>query len=336
MRYHNIVGQLAKENAASCLLAFCFIFFLLSGLYFLCYAEGVEDDPFKSKNLQKFNFVTAGDFGCGDEANRTIDGMIKKNPELFIALGDLSYDKSSLCWINTIIPLGNDTMVKLVFGDHDLTKKMVKYSDYMNYFNMIKPFYSFNYQNVHFLAMATAKNSIIPYQIGSEQYNYVQEDLMKAHNNKSIDWIIVYSFRPFYSSVTSHSGQRELPDTYHRLFDKYGVDMVLQAHSHNYQRTFPLRYNESSYLPLLHPEIVNKEHTLYKNPNGTIFLTVGTGGAELQNFTGIAPHIVEQLESHGFLNVDISSSSKELKLVGTFYENTDMNKKDHFSISKEK
>jgi hypothetical protein len=336
MRYHNIVGELAKENAASCLLAFCIIFFLLSCLYFLCYAEGVEDDPFKPNDFQKFNFVTAGDFGCGDEPNRTIVGMIKKNPELFIALGDLSYDKSSLCWINTIIPLGNDTMVKLVFGDHDLTKKMVKYSDYMNYFNMIKPFYSFNYQNVHFLAMATAKNSIIPYQNGSEQYNYVQDDLMNAHNNKSIDWIIVYSFRPFYSSVTSHSGQRELPDTYHRLFDKYGVDMVLQAHSHNYQRTFPLRYNETSYLPLFHPEIVNKEHILYIKPNGTIFLTVGTGGAELHNFTGKAPYIAEQFESHGFLNVDIASSKNEMSLLGTFYENMDMIEKDQFIITKQK
>jgi Calcineurin-like phosphoesterase len=148
--------------------------------------------------------------------------------------------------------------------------------------NMIKPFYSFNYQNVHFLAMATAKNSIIPYQNGSEQYNYVQDDLMYAHNNKSIDWIIVYSFRPFYSSVTSHSGQRELPDIYHRLFDEYGVDMVLQAHSHNYQRTFPLRYNESSYMPLFHPEIVNKEHILYINQTELYFLQKEQ---EEQNYT---------------------------------------------------
>jgi hypothetical protein len=213
---------------------------------------------------------------------------------------------------------------------------MVKYHDYMSYFNMTRPFYSFNYQNVHFLGMATAKNSIIPYQYGSEQYNYVKEDLMKAHNNKSIDWIIVYSFRPFYSSVTSHSGQHELPDTYHGLFDKYGVDVVLQAHSHNYQRTFPLRYNETSYFPLFHPEIVSKENTLYTNPNGTIFLTVGTGGAELHNFTGKIPYIVKQFASHGFLNVDIASAKKELNLLGTFYENPEMNEKDHFSITKQK
>jgi len=81
MRYHNIVRHLAKANSASCLLAFCFTYFLLSGLYLLCYGDGVEDDPFKSKDFQKFNFVAAGDFGCGDEPNRTIDGMFKKSPE---------------------------------------------------------------------------------------------------------------------------------------------------------------------------------------------------------------------------------------------------------------
>lgn len=112
--------------------------------------------------------------------------------------------------------------------------------------------------------------------------------------------------------------------------------MVLQDHSHNYQRTFSLKCHETSYLPLFHPEIVNKENTLYKNPNGTIFLKVGTGGAELHDFAGKAPYISEQFESHGFLNVDIASSKSELTLLGTFYENTDMSKKDHFSITKQK
>jgi hypothetical protein len=288
------------------------------------------------QSTQNFNFVTAGDFGCGDETNRTIEGMVKKNPEIVIALGDLSYDKSATCWLNSIIPLDTPGKIKITFGDHDLSRKMFKYNDYIRHFNMSKPFYSFNHANVHFLALATAKNSIIPYLNGSEQYNFVQKDLISARNNKSIDWIIVYSFRPFYSSVTSHSGQEELPDTYHPLFDMYNVDVVLQAHSHNYQRTFPLIYNGNSFLPLYNPVIVDKNSTEYNSSNGTIFLTVGTGGAELHNFTDKRPYIVEQFESHGFLNVDIKNSEDELKLLGTFYENTGMHKKDHFSISKKK
>ncbi|HSA73759.1 MAG TPA: hypothetical protein VLD84_07385 [Nitrososphaeraceae archaeon] len=129
------------------------------------------------QNIQKFNFVTAGDFGCGDETNRTIEGMIKKDPEIVIALCDLSYGKSASCWLNSIIPLDTSGRIKITFGDHDLTRKMVKFNDYL--------------------------------------------------------------------SGTEYSGQEVLPDTYHHLFDMYGVDIVLQAHSHNYQRTFPLINTEN-------------------------------------------------------------------------------------------
>lgn len=287
------------------------------------------------QNSRDFNFVAAGDFGCGYEPNRTIEGMITKKPELVIALGDLSYDKSAACWLDSIKPLDTPGRVKITFGDHDLTKKMVKYSHYLRHFNMTKPYYSFDYKHVHFISLVTAKNSIIPYLNGSEQYNFVKQDLKKANNNKSIDWIIVYSFRPFYSSVTSHSGQIELPDTYHSLFDVYGVDIVLQAHSHNYQRTYPLMYNGDSFSSLYNPIIDDNSKANYQDLNGAIFLTVGTGGAELHNFTGKRSYIAEQFDSHGFLNVNINSTDDESKLTGTFYENTDLHERDQFTISKQ-
>ena len=44
---------------------------------------GAQNDD---KNIDKFNFVAAGDFGCGDEPNKTIQAMTKKDPELVIAL----------------------------------------------------------------------------------------------------------------------------------------------------------------------------------------------------------------------------------------------------------
>ena len=333
MTYKKVPGQTAKVYAASFLLAFCFIFFLFSSLYLISYADSAGD-PFMSKRFQKFSFVTAGDFGCGDEPNRTIDGMIKKNPELVIVLGDLSYNKSAACWLNSIIPLENNSRVKIAFGEHDLDRKLIRYNSYMNHFNLTKPYYSFNYQNVHFLALATAKNSMIPYRNGSEQYNFVQEDLKNAHNNQSIDWIIVYTFRPLYSSVTEHYGDDVLPKTFHTLFDKYGVDVVLQAHNHNYQRTFPLIYNESSLFPQYHPIVADRDTAEYKDPKGVLFLTVGTGGAEIYNFTGISPFVAKQFAGYGFINIDLANSKKETSLLGTFFENTNLNKIDHFIITK--
>jgi predicted MPP superfamily phosphohydrolase len=315
---------------------FCIILaFVVLGCYYnLTYAENSDKTKDKPEKIHDFNFVAAGDFGCGDEPNRTIDGMINKDPEIVIALGDLSYNKSAACWLNSITPLDTPGRIKISIGNHDLTKNMTKYRDYLQHFNMTKPYYSFDYQNVHFLAMATAKNSIIPYKYGSEQYNFVVEDLRRAHSNKNIEWIIVYSFRPFYSSITEHLAEPELTDTYHPLFDNYSVDVVLQAHNHNYQRTFSLVYNASSFFPVHYPEISYDHDTKYNEPNGPIFITVGTGGAELHNFTGTVPYIIEQFTNHGFLNVDITDSKKDLKLSGTFYDNKDMNKKDQFVITK--
>lgn len=313
--------------------------FVISVILLFAASQPVSSSQVPNNDRQitpEFNFVAAGDFGCGDEANKTIEGMIMKDPEIVIALGDLSYDKSAACWLDSIKPLDTSGRVKITFGDHDLTNKMQKYDDYLRHFNMIKPYYSFDYKNVHFLGMVTAKNSIIQYLNGSEQYNFVKEDLRNAHNNKSIDWIVVYSFRPFYSSITEHSGQIELPDTYHSLFDMYGVDVVLQAHSHNYQRTFPLMYNGNTFSSLYNPVVVDNSKTDYQGSNGTIFLTLGTGGAELHKFMGTRPFIAEQFDSHGFLNVDIERTHNESKLVGAFYDNIDLNKMDQFSIFKKR
>ena len=186
------------------------------------------------------------------------------------------------------------------------------------------------YQNVHFLVMATPKNEIIPYLNGSEQYDFVKNDLNKAHNNKHIDWIIVDTFRPLYSSNTTHPGLDKLQDIYHPIFEKYGVDIVYQGHNHNYQRTYLLAYNSTkAYTP-----IVTDRHTrdYDNNPKGQIFITVGTAGEDLYNFTSQAPYVITQFLRHGFLNVDVTNNG--LNLTATFYENRDLKDKDHFSFVK--
>ena len=208
-----------------------------------------------------------------------------------------------------------------------------KFSAYMKHFKMDSPFYSFNYGNVHFLSMATAKNKVIPYNETSEQYEFVKNDLKEASENKSINWIVVYSFRAFYSSNTTHPGLDELQDVYHPLFDKYGVDLVLQAHNHNYQRTYPLKYNETKTFT---PIITDKETSRYNNPKGPIFVIVGTGGEDLYNFTGQAPYVISQFQRHGFLNIDIDGSEKADILSAAFYDNRNMKTEDSFSITKKK
>ena len=69
--------------------------------------------------------------------------------------------------------------------------------------------------------------------------NFVKSDLAQASKNNKIDWIIVCGYRPFYTSPTAHPAPDSLTDVYPPLFEKYGVDLVITAHNHNYQRTYP-------------------------------------------------------------------------------------------------
>jgi len=293
-------------------------------------ARGVILKPDVNNKLQDFNFVVAGDFGCSDRANKTITGMMSKKPELVLALGDLSYENNADCWFNITSPLDNNGKVRIVIGEHDVADNPIKYYQYIKHFNLTKPYYSFDYQNVHFLVMATAKNKKIPYLNDSEQYDFVKQDLKKAHDNNSINWIIVSSFRPFYSSNTTHPGLDRLQDIYHQLFDKYDVDIVLQGHNHNYQRTYPLSYNQTKHFT---PIVTDRNVKDYdENGKGQIFFTVGTGGEDLYNFTGQAPYVVKQFLLHGFLNVDVTDNGS--KLTATFYENRGMTDKDHITITK--
>jgi hypothetical protein len=279
-------------------------------------------------NNSNFNFVAAGDFGCGKNANRTITNMLSREPEVVIGLGDLSYQKTADCWFHVVSPLDTDGRLRIAIGDNEMFP--AKFTEYMKHFNMDRPYYSFDYGNVHFLSMATAKNRVIPYNETSEQYKFINDDLKSAHENKSINWIIVYSFRSFYSSNTTHPGLDELQDMYHPLFDKYGVDVVLQAHNHNYQRTYPLNYNETRTFT---PIITDKETEKYEyDMKGPIFVTLGTGGEDLYEFTGQAPYVVTQFLRHGFLNIDILENGT--RLDANFYENRENSGKDHFTIKK--
>ena len=289
-----------------------------------------------SSVLDEFNFAAAGDWGCNEMSKRTVNNIIGNDPELVLALGDLSYQKDTGCWFKIMSPLLNKT--KIVIGEHDYdTNNRNRLQEYVNKFNLTDPYYSFNYGNVHFLALSSVipfNNQSLPYKLlrdDSIQKQFVSDDLYVASQNKSINWIVVFLYKPMYSSPTYHESEEFLRASYHPLFDMYGVDLVLQAHNHNYQRSFPIRYNATnSSIPV----VVDHNPNSYLNPNGTIFMTVGTAGAEQYNFTARAPFIASQFERFGFLDIKIADNGT--KMIGTFYNDRDGNEKDRFTIIQNK
>ncbi|HEX2407296.1 MAG TPA: metallophosphoesterase [Nitrososphaeraceae archaeon] len=94
------------------------------------------------------------------------------DPELVLALGDLSYNGKSNCWLELIEPIADKT--KIVIGNHESASSKLR-KDYMNYFSLKEQYYSFNYKNTHFLALSTE----IPFDVESKQYEFAKQDLEK-------------------------------------------------------------------------------------------------------------------------------------------------------------
>ena len=81
-----------------------------------------------------FNFVAAGDWGCGHEALNTFSMMKSMKPELYLGLGDYSYHTSIDCWVNIINSVGK--AFKITLGNHDTEGQLLK--AYMEKFKMEK------------------------------------------------------------------------------------------------------------------------------------------------------------------------------------------------------
>jgi hypothetical protein len=275
-------------------------------------------------SADNFNFAAAGDFSCNDNTKDTIVNIIEKDPELVLGLGDYSYETTLSCWLDIIEPI--DKKFKVSIGNHETptppnSKTSLSYNEYdrlMEYFNLTKQYYSFDYKNVHFLAMSTELEEVNELK---NQYNFVNKDLLNASRDPELDWIVVFLHRPLYSLTTKNFAEEEtrsLRESYVPLFKKYDVDLVLQGHNHNYQRIEDGQYNRT-----------------LENDNGAAtitFIVAGTAGAPIYDFVdqeNISDNVEARYEGFGFLNCDVI---EEKMLECKFYPNSDGNVEDLFTI----
>src|SRR6185503_2828299 len=179
----------------------------------------------------------------------TVSNMANKSPERVFALGDYSYQSTGTCWFNKIGSIGDN--MHIAIGNHE-DDDSEGFSGYMSKFSLSQTYYSFNHEDAHVLVVDTDRNS---YGSGSAQRTFVQNDLQSASTNPSVKWIILYLHKPLYtspnecsSSSCSNTGSENtnIRNWLGPLIDQYGVDLVLEGHVHNYQRSYQLKYDAGS------------------------------------------------------------------------------------------
>ncbi len=284
-----------------------------------------------SQSIQDYSIVAVGDFGCNSNTDKVMTLINSLKPNLILGLGDYSYRTSIDCWLEELNNNKIDTSkVKLALGNHEYgSTQCLTYANYcltdqerdklMKILNMPNEgYYSFNYNNAHILVM----NTEVPYAKDSKQYNFVVNDLSSASKNSKINWIIVAFHKPMYSSPSAHTALLDLRSIYQPIFDKYGVDLVLQGHTHAYERSKPMKYNEV---------VTDNSLHMYNKPNGEIFVTVGTGGASLYRYTEKLPYSATQASIYGVLEIRIRDNGS---LLEARFISIDRNTLDIFSIEK--
>ncbi len=153
-----------------------------------------------------------------------------------------------------------------------------------------KAYYSYNYGNTHFIALDSygMDNGLYRiYDTNSAQYQWLIKDL---EANKSM-WTIVFFHHPPYTKRAHDSDTetelRLLRETLVPVFDKYKVDLVLNGHSHIYERSYLIQghYGGSDTFNA-NTQIVNKasgkylknELPIINKTNGTMYVVSGTFG----------------------------------------------------------
>ncbi len=348
------------------------------------------NQPNQTLKEQKIKIVAAGDFGCRVVAQDNIKEIEQQKPDIFLAIGDLSYEPSMDCWYTMTKSL--DSKIKIAIGNHEDEEEKAKggstelKDSLLKHYNLEKSYYSFNYGNVHFLVLDTQlelslnifkpeeeergeekennnnnineesnnnellgtkyysttlkdlldkrniKAEIPPYHLindevivedvplNTEQYRFVVNDLKKANTNSSIDWIIVMFHKPFYSSLSTHIQEYLMREKYQPLFDKYGVDLVLQAHNHIYDRTLPLQFNPNNISNPIVDESNNITINKFFNPKGEIFSVIGTGGRSSHIILNQPDYVVKQYNGFGFLSIEINGKELDAKFYDLGYK----------------
>jgi hypothetical protein len=286
----------------------------------------------QGRHLPSWNFAAVGDWDCNSHALATVSNIASKDPELVLSLGDFSYKATADCWFDIIEPIDNKT--KIVIGNHD-DNTTTLLNQYMNHFNLEKQYYSFNYQNVHFVAMSTE----VPLITGSDQYNFVRNDLINATSDPNIDWIVVFVHKPLWIWPWSYGSPTAFRNTYNYLFDNYDVDLVLQGHIHAYQRFYPLMYNCTD---PNRPIIMSNDTRSYENPEGQIYVTAGTGGRQLhdtfykqtQTLANDTDHEIITRSTFGALNIDVMDDQRGKKILSSKFIANNGTVIDQFNITK--
>ena len=293
--------------------------------------------------LTPFHIWLQVETGDAINTDQTVKSIKNHGATLTLGLGDYSYEDNSVtCWLNKVAPIDQDnelstpaSTLKISIGNHD-DDSSSKLTALKNHFALTNLYYEFNIENVHVLVINTEDSDSSLKSTSGSQNKFIKSDLESASADPNIRWKIVIFHKPMFTSPngcssSSCEGSSSLTKAIQPLLDANRVDLVLEGHVHNYQRSFPVKFNSNN---PLNPTTTTKLPNDYANPSGRIFAIVGTGGVNFHSLTGSKANFIatQQATKFGQLDITFSQTATRDILTGQFCAN-DKSVTDPCSIS---
>lgn len=240
------------------------------------YDYQVQSDPIHVSPIYRFH--TAPDLATSPDATVTItsvgdsrDGytvwadlvgqIAQRAPDLLLFSGDAvtvgSIQNEWESFFDVGEPLFATTPVISTHGNHDVNA--------INYYAQFampgdEEHFGFDYGAAH-VTVANDSPVLVADLVGPIA-RFLDDDLAA---NPTAPWKLVTHHRPAYSASLNHGSDTTLQAEWVPIFDRHRVDLVLNGHDHDYERTHPLRGGQLGATPA----------------DGTIYVVSGGAGATL-------------------------------------------------------
>jgi hypothetical protein len=317
-----------------------------------------------------YQFWVIGDAGTGNNNQRAVrDAMLNYtgNTHLdgWIMLGDNAYDGGfdSEYQVGVFGNMYESILTRTVLwptpGNHDYNNHIPFSPDpaYYDIFTLpaagqaggipsgTEKYYSWNFGNIHFISLDSYDEDR---GSNAAMANWLQADL--AANTQP--WVIAYWHHPPYTKGSHDSDNPllydfELPEIRQNIIpilEQFGVDLVLNGHSHCYERSFLIdgHYGNSDDLqPSMildqttgsYPTVCpyEKHDEVVRAHKGTVYAVVGCSG-KLSGTSSGWPHPIMSMASNALLGsmlITIEGNKLEAKFIGA-----DSSIHDSFTIMK--
>ncbi|MES2645580.1 MAG: metallophosphoesterase [Bacteroidota bacterium] len=315
-----------------------------------------------ANTTRKIRIAAYGD--CGRNSNGFQSGTLSayqnyvgSSPaEIMLLLGDNAYDNGTdLEYTSNFFNAYSGNILKnhVVFpspGNHDYANSSSRQTDhnvpYYNIFNMptaaecggvasgTEAFYSYNWGNIHFLSLDSygyETGSTRLYDTLGPQATWVKNDLA-ANTSK---WTVAYWHHPPYT-MGSHNSDTEtelvnMRQKFIGIMERYGVDMIICGHSHDYERSYLLKGytgNEASFS--VGTNAVSSSSGKYDGSanscpynvasgqvnHGTVYVVAGSAGADGGVQAGY-PHnaLPFSVDDGGMLYLEVENNRLDAKFL---------------------